>query len=408
MNYLIVVEDNMGSATMNIALKVAKELSQRYKVCGCFCFSENVHDKDAEKYFAGTIMIGNYNDELYRELETYGWRAKSINQKITFLLTHPSVMSRYVSHRIIHGKKLADYSDKVKAYIEDNNIGAIIGFTNPYAIAGFIAGLNTSCKKAVCQMDPFSTYQYLGSRVRENRKIIEKETLAKIDYLFTTKLIIDDLRELGMFEGDSAKPVEIEFPLISVNSPKRPYEGKPILKKEAGKLYFLHAGTLIETIRNPRILVDIFEKLPDNYILVLAGRGADLIRKYDQKIRSRIINLGMVSSHDADRLKSEVDFLISFNNLTYNMVPSKLFECIDSGKPFLNICQLDNCPTISYVKDYENACMIYADKADPESIKTFAEAKKGHIVDHEVIVEKYRACTIGYYAKLIEDNLGSC
>ncbi len=409
MKYLFVFEDNKGSANTNITLKLAREMSKSNEIYGCFCFAESVHDEEAEAFFTDILKIGNYNDELYYELDDYGWKAKSVNQKISFLLFHPFIMRRYVVHRLKHGKKLSDYRDSLRSFVKQYDIECIIGFTNPYSIAILVSALDVSCKKAIFQMDPYSTYFDLSMSRAVKRGIIERDILGKIDKIFTTRLIIRDLNGKGILCENDSKTVEIEFPLINVNPETQERNAKSIIKKKIGHKYFLHAGTLIEKIRNPRILVSIFEKLPNNYILVVAGRGSNLIRKYDNKIRERVIDLGIVSQCDAIRLKNEADFLICFNNLTYNMIPSKLFECIDSGKPFLNICQLMNCPSIPYVEDYENACIIHADRnikpCDIEKLMAFVESKMGYVIEHTDIVDRYKKCTIEYVSKTIELQL---
>ncbi len=414
MNYLFVFADNAGSANNKITLSLAEEMAKTNEVYGCFCFNENVHDRDTESLFKNSILIGNYNDPLYSHLESKGWRAQSVSQKIVFLITHPITASRYVYHRVVRGilqkKSMVHCTSEIEEFAEAERIDCVIGFTNPYCIARMIASLHGDYSKALFQMDPYSTYQYLSERNRSKRRRQEIQTLKKLDRIYTTQLIIDDMIKYGILTSDSDKPVRIEFPMINT---KRVHEeesesvknAKSILEKKDGCIYFLHAGTLIERIRNPKVLIDIFEKLPANYILVLAGRGSNLIRKYDSKIRDRVIDMGMLSQDEADSLKSDADFLICFNNLTYNMVPSKLFECIDSGKPFLNICQLENCPSIPYISDYDNTCIIqYADSIDEKcisSIVSFAEERKDHVMNHDFIIHEFESCTIEYVSNTI-------
>lgn len=60
--------------------------------------------------------------------------------------------------------------------------------------------------------------------------------------------------------------------------------------------------------------------------------------------------MGLLGQDEATKLREKSGILVCFNNLASNQVPSKLFECIETGKPFINLCQLENCPTLPYVE----------------------------------------------------------
>ena len=178
-------------------------------------------------------------------------------------------------------------------------------------------------------------------------------------------------------------------------------------KKKEGEIAFFHCGSLYDDIRNPGNLVRLFELLPGNYKLYVAGRNSDSIRKYDERIRERIVDLGCMPLEDAARARVEADILISYNNLVDNQVPSKLFECINEGKPFINLCQLDDCPTLPYVNGYEMAYTVFTSsmEKDVKGIMGFVEKNMDKEADRAVILEKFRKNTIEYFAETIEDGV---
>jgi glycosyltransferase involved in cell wall biosynthesis len=183
------------------------------------------------------------------------------------------------------------------------------------------------------------------------------------------------------------------------------YDYDSIIKKSENAVIFLYAGSLYSDIRNPSYLVNLFEQLPQNYLLVIAGVNTELLKEYDEKIRDRVTYCGLVEQIEVEQMKRDADVLICFNNAIENQLPSKLFECIETGKPFINLCQLKNCPSLPYVEDYENTINVFVDDIKAEKIVDFIETHKNKVINRDEILKKYGKHTYEHVENQIEEVL---
>ena len=65
-----------------------------------------------------------------------------------------------------------------------------------------------------------------------------------------------------------------------------------------------------------------------------------------------LICYGVVDLETARKGIANADVLINIGNRLTNQVPSKVFEYISTGKPIINLCTMENCPTLSYMNRY--------------------------------------------------------
>ena len=217
---------------------------------------------------------------------------------------------------------------------------------------------------------------------------MEKKTLEKVDKIFTTKLIIDEIYQKG-----SLKYIPIDFPEIVVTDKET--EKAPV-KQDAepgiavtgtkDKVDLVYTGFFYEDIRNPRYLLDFFSHFPNEYVLHMAGGGCeDIIKEYKRTLCDRLVIHGTVSAEDARALRDKADVLVNVNNTVSNQVPSKLFEYFETGKPIINICKTHECPSIAYTERYPACISIYEDE-DPETAGkkavSFIADKLGDTVSH--------------------------
>jgi len=408
MKILMIGSAQRYDANHNIYNKIASELEK----CG-----EDVY----RGYYLTTHNIDvNENDDKYfivqnKQIQKFDymrdnteWINSSLKYKLIYLMRNP----RYAiacMQQFIDEKRNGYFSAKrVDVFCEENNIDIVIGIVYPYHVAKIIASMKSPIKKYIVQLDPHAFNP--TNKLQERKKLIseEKRVFDNITKLFTTSYIKKDLLTIGDFEKRKDDIVEIEFPLIEERSINHLNNTEHLIKRDnESQIAFLHAGRFYEDIRNPRHLAHLFKMLPNNCILYLAGSNAEDAMKYFEGIENRVMSLGVLSQEEVSRVRNDVDFLISYNNPVSNMVPSKLFECINSGMPFINLCQITNCPTLDYVSNYEMSYTVFVDSMDKQidGLNEFILNYKGKRIDSKSIMDMYMKCTVKYVTEQILDNI---
>lgn len=396
MRILWIIEGDKYNPNYKIAIKVAKVMAKNHEIY-LGLYSDNDAKNNENDSFIKTLSFGEVKAKKLYFDKKVNWRLKTRSEKIKYICIHPKYWKCVGEELVGQLDFVCEY--KINKFCKENNIEAVIGTVFPYKIGKLIQNLKYNVSKYIFQLDPYVNNYTLPKKHFEKRKNNEIAMVGKIDKIFTTSLI---KKEMMLYSNiDENKIVEIEFPAFS-ETYNIEYSNK---EKSKDKIIFLHAGTFYEDIRNPKILVSIFEKLPDNYFLMLAGFNTKMIHKYDNNIRDRIIDVGLVTQEETDELRKQTDVLISFNNLVENQVPSKLFECIQTGKPLLNICQLDNCPTLPYVDCYDNACTIFVNNIEQDKIINFVGSHLDKKVSKEEILKRYKRHTYEYVADQIEKEI---
>ena len=398
MKALFVFEYRETSPVTNIARNIADVMSKEIDIdAGIVFVGEDIRFKD--DCISNIIKFGIVDEELSIFRNNTKWVNRRRIGKFALMCLHPFMLCKTILNRIRRVDECKVISNQITNYCTKNSVDVVIGFSNPYNIARALS-ICKADKKVLVQLDPYSTNPYVENF--EKALIEENKIIEGIDYIFTTDLIINDLKKNGIKCKDKMFP--IEFPVIVRDTfNDKLHQQKKFLKKIDGNIYFFHAGLFYKKIRNARVLAEVFRKLPENYILVLAGDNTFEIKKYSKDFLNRVIDLGRLSQEECEIIKKETDFLICFNNTVSNMIPSKLFDCIWSGKPFINISQIPNCPTKRYVHDYKNALQINIyDDYDINYISNFVKTHKGCIVEKKHIAEQYRTSSVDYVANQIK------
>lgn len=405
MNILWIIEGNSRSANYKIPCKLINYVNANKSFVGLYSANRYIDDGCDFKKCSSINFIGSFTSEVLANLRSNKeWSQGTKQAKVRYLLRHPIAMIEMLKKYIFKSNFIC--VKQLKQICLNNNIDVIIGTVFPYEIANIISDADIKAKKIVLQLDPYvNNYTFRKNRIA-NRVIEEKNVLDSIDALLTTNIIKNEI--YNTHESVKAKVIEIEFPEIeAIVTTEDGACQTHLLKKKENDVLLLHAGTLYEDIRNPRYLVDLLIGLPNNYKLVIVGSNTSMIKSYDEPVRNRIIDLGFVDQNIAAQLREETDVLVCFNNAIDNQVPSKLFEYIATGKPFINFCQLKNCPSLPYVEGYSNALNVFVDDIKFNEIVDFVEYHKGIKIDREIILQRYYKHTYEYVAKQIEEVISN-
>lgn len=403
MNVLWIISSNLQSANSKIAINLANRMKEKHHVsCAIYSADLRCDYTETKDIFAKTFPLGGFDSKGTPNLsKDSNWLIKSKPEKIVYLLQNPAILSALLRRKMAESEKKC--IQQLEEICNKEKIDAVIGVVFPRELMDIIAGANIRSKKIILQLDPYVNNVILSSIPKEKKVANEKRFLESIDALFTTNLIKEEIKQNN--HQVNTPVISIEFPEIDETEKTEKNHLLPILAKDEESIIIAYAGSLYKDLRNPGYLVRLMQELPQNYKLAIAGINTSMMRDYDESIRDRIIDLGYINQSDVKRLFDDADLLICFNNAVANQVPSKLFEYIETGKPFINFCQLKNCPTLPYVKDYENALTVFVDDIRKDEIVSFVNSHIGKVVSRDRILEKYYRNTIGYVENQIEEEL---
>ena len=302
------------------------------------------------------IYIGYKQDKLQNEIDSYdGNKIRYFNKTPK---NSPDVL-RKIAVKLLGDKyRLREEITTLKTIVAEEELDCIICIFAPLEDAFIAHYARLDIPVILYQLDPF-----YNSMDIENPKYKEmfKRIVKNAKYLFTTDLLFDEYRADNMFKPLLDKISVLQFPKLI----------KPTLSDASvdnGKIRLLYAGSLYKKIRSPKILLNLKRCLPENCELVFCGNCDD---KDDMTMLedSGIICLGYCSQEVLAQENQKADVLINIGNLVKNQLGSKIIDYIATGKPILNITQLEHCPTLRALDNYLYKCSVQSDDLEKESTK---------------------------------------
>lgn len=283
--------------------------------------------------------------------------------------------------------------------LEAENYDVIIPVCGHYeaAVAALKYAEVESVPITLYQVDPFASNRRFGGKKQVIRELEEKLYKAAAA-IITTPIIYQEIRE--SYSQEIAKKTQaMEFPNVSMETAKASEQ-----RREG--IICLFAGSLYALARNPRYTIELFRRLHDSRIqLVFAGSDRKQVCEFveEKEIAGNMSFLGKLPLEKAQEEIANADILVNIGNIMTNQVPSKIFEYISSGKPIINICVNQNCPSIPYLEKYPLALSIVEGVGTPEEhsaqIEKFIIENAGRTVDKAIILERFKECTAEYCAR---------
>ena len=224
--------------------------------------------------------------------------------------------------------------------------------------------------------------------------------LQRYDVIFTTRFIIEAMKEKGYLEY-TKKLVEVSFPLIT--------EHQYPSKDDNDRITLLFAGTIYCGLRSPDYFLNIVRLLDERFRVIFIGKGcADIVNQI-QNTKAEVTVLPPVDYSELQKLMASADILINIGNSVPVHMPSKTLEYINTGKPIINFYKINECPTLYYTKRYP--LCLDLDERDSDitaaalKVIHFCETSKKKQLDKEWILLNYKECTPYYIGKTISEEL---
>ena len=253
-------------------------------------------------------------------------------------------------------------------------------------------------KGLLYQVDPMADNEAFDRSLRSKMESLERLLYQSMGFVFTTPIIYN----ANKLAGYNVNNVQgIEFPTISYKN-NHELNGSCLYQQANEKtINCVFTGYLHRKLRSPQYTLELFSHIRSNDIhLYIAGKGyEEMITKYcTESTGQQIHYVGNLPPEESLRLQDQSDFLVNIGNTCTNMVPSKVFEYINTGKPIINICKNHDCPSLRYYTRYPLVLNLFEDASDMtlevQKLKDFITRNKGRVISQHEIIDLYPECAI--------------
>lgn len=157
-------------------------------------------------------------------------------------------------------------------------------------------------------------------------------------------------------------------------------------------------------MRGPYYGLKMLDALPNVQVqMVGAVPDSGAYRDFCQSMGS-VMLIGAVPHEQVPAYIRSSDVLLNFGNNIAEMVPSKIFEYMSYGKPILSISPNASDPSIAYLQNYPNACIIIESEdqqKNAQSVCLFLEESIGRVIPFSSLKETFYQNTPDSFTDLI-------
>lgn len=303
--------------------------------------------------------------------------------KIIFLNNEPEEdTSRLNNYLVRMGLiQIAFFKDKyaLKRIINKESIEVLICVIAPNEDAFITMSASLNIPVLLYQLDPF--YNFYD---KENKRLkgVFISYLKRVKHLFTTELLMDIYKE----DPD----ISIYHKKISVAQFPKLVEPNHELQIAQEKTVLLYSGSIYGD-RKPEYLIDIRRCLPDEYSIVFCGKCEKQIDE-QRLIESGIMCKGYCSQEEIKAEISKAHIFINIGNTVRNQLPSKVIDYIATGKPIINLSQIEDCTSKKVLSTYRYSLDINVKQIlkKKESIERFVKEHRDNRIPWEEILCQYK------------------
>lgn len=181
---------------------------------------------------------------------------------------------------------------------------------------------------------------------------------------------------------------------------------------EKGVVKFVYTGSLQSNFRSPKYVCDIFALINSNkYIVDFYSRGdsEQLLQKYEDSTHGIIRKKGFFERKKSLQVTSNAHMLISIGNKNTDMVPSKIFEYMATGKPIIHFYSNERDSCLSYYSNYPLALLIKEDylclQENADRIVEFISNVLGKTLQYKDVESMFLLNTPEYTARKIDEMM---
>lgn len=344
--------------------------------------------------------------------EDFGWAKNRIINKILRFLRYSNLFIHlpiYPVQSIYFAMKNFEHANTL---YEKNKFDAVVSTCN--LIEGVIAGILLKkkyhnikfCLYALDSLSNRGAGQYLSKNFIDKKGWFwEKNIYKHADLILNVKCHEKHYAQ-SRYELFREKMQIVDFPLF-----KEPEISNLEFhdNNDNKTINFVYSGSLYCSFRNPKYICDTFALINSNqYVVSFYSRGdsEELLKEYESRTFGIIRRKGFIERQKLEQVTSHANFLISIGNSNTDMVPSKIFEYMSTGKPIIHFYSDENDSCLPYYKKYPLALLVKEDYSilsnNAKNIKSFIANSVNVKLSYEDIMNIFSLNTPIYTANIID------
>lgn len=264
---------------------------------------------------------------------------------------------------------------QANALLEENRYDAIYTISDPFSshLAGYEINKRWPGLFWLVDIgDPFSfrsgtptnnhwLYSYLN--LKTEKKIFDAASVITV----TTEPTRD--KYLSLFE-EAKQKMHVIPPLIANTTEQNMASLKETTQ---GSVKMVYVGTLYKSIRNPRYLLRLFERLTQSqsgtqvelHFYGSLNDCSDEFAPYRQYLNKSLFIHGLVNREQVFLATNKASVLVNIGNDNIYQLPSKVVEYAASGKPIINIARTEKDTSAQFLKSYPELLNILEEPSGP-------------------------------------------
>ncbi|MBO2602901.1 hypothetical protein I6M34_07200 [Shewanella algae] len=241
------------------------------------------------------------------------------------------------------------------------------------------------------------------------KKMQSSYNLKKIEYLSNSVSRVFCLPIVkSVYASAKIDFFELEHPMV-VN---RSYHTSH--KTHSERIKLIYAGGLSKHQRNPMALVRLIQQLncKVGVDLDIYSYGFKFNENFVKKISDNIRVNKTVEPKFLNSKINDADFIVTIGNKEVDIFPSKLFDCVSTGKPIIHFFQNSKDQYLSYLQKYPLSMSVDYNKCENaetlEAILKFLTDIKGERLPFNLVSRDFFDCTPGYVGDLMLREIKAC
>lgn len=174
-------------------------------------------------------------------------------------------------------------------------------------------------------------------------------------------------------------------------------------RKKDNHVNFVYSGSLYSSIRNPEYACELFKAINnENYRINFYSQGdcEQKLAVYQNETKGMISRNGYISHEEMLVEIDRASFLINIGNKNSDMIPSKIFEYMSTGKPIIHFYHNENDSSIPYLRQYSLALLVKQEKEltveNISLVKKFIIKNTGKRLSFEAVEKLFKKNTPDY------------
>ncbi len=349
--------------------QIVEELKSRNNEVHVLCLGEK---KAQKKIVHNGVKIYFVNKRIFYSLLEYGEEnIEAIKGKIIYnlalLINRTSKLLLLPFYPMASFISIYSYYKKIKLLHAENNYDLMISTYCPFD--GLIAGAlvkkkyGEKLKYGIYLLDTLSNVgnsKWFSAKWMEKKGVKwEKRVFSYADFILYMRTHYIH-HQKKVYEPYRKKMRVVDTPLFS-----RILTSQNSLKAENRVYKWIYAGAFYAGRREPNYVCKVITELNKNNnikknIIHFYSRGdcEETISNYQKNAQGTIVRHGYVDHSEVYNAIEKADVLVSVGNTNTEMVPSKIFEYMSTGKKMIHFYEADGDSCIPYLQNYPNVILV--------------------------------------------------